>query len=854
MRDSRRNLLHYGFAVLATAAVILVKFVSGRTLGPDSPFLLLLLAPLLSAWYGGVGPGLVATVLSAAATAYFFVEPGSWFGMGGSAWLRVGAFAVEGMAISVVAAGRDRAQRALLAANQRAGEILESITDAFAALDAGFRFTYVNAAAQAGLGMPSAELIGKQVWDLYPYLRGTEVEAQGRRAMKERVSAHLEYYFEPGERWIEIRAFPRKDGGLSVYFRDVTGRHKAEEQLEQLAAIVESSDDAIMSISLDGVILTWNAGAQRLYGYRAEEVVGRHHSILLPPDLSSEIPGLLEKVKRGEPADHLECLLEGKDGRIIPVSVAISPIRDRDGKIWAASKVARDISERKRHEAALAQWEYVFQNAGWGVVLTDPAGAAMESVNPAFAAMHGYEPGELQGRPLADMLAPEARTDLPQHAARANREEHAVYEALHLRKDGSRFPALTDETAFKNPQGAILFRAYYFQDVSERKRLESKMREAQKLESLGVLAGGLAHDFNNLLTGIMGNAGLVLEWLPAESPARPALMNVVRASERAADLTRQMLAYSGKGRFVIREVNLSETVREITGLIRTSIPRKVQLDLNLAEDLPPVEADPSQIQQLIMNLVINGAEAVGENAGAVRVTTGVEDVSAAPLQGYLGMDVLGPGRYVCLEVHDSGVGMDERTKARIFDPFFTTKFTGRGLGLAAVSGIVRSHHGALKVDSAPGAGSTFRVLFPAAPAGVAAKAPVVEARADLRGAGTILVADDEEMVRRTAKAALEHYGYAVVTAENGLQALETVDRMRSGIALVLLDLTMPVMSGEETFERLRALEPGLKVIVTSGHSETEAIRRFGPQGVTSFIQKPFTPARLAEKVKAVLAG
>ncbi len=846
-----RSLWYYAVAILATAFVVLIKSAAGPVLGRESPFLLFLLAPLISAWYGGLGAGLLATALSAAATAYFFGPHQGTISIGAAGWLRVGAFTAEGIVISAIASARDRAQRALLAANQRAGEILESITDAFAALDVNFRFTYVNSAAQAEMGKTSSELIGKRVWDLFPFLAGTELEVQGRRAMAERVSLHLEYYHPPLERWTEIRAYPGKDGGLSVYFRDVTRRHKAQEQVEQLAAIVKFSEDAIISNTLDGVILTWNAGAEKIYGYRADEMIGRNLSVLLPPSRRSEIADLLERVKRGEPVDHWESLRVRKDGAVIPVSVTISPMRDVEGRIWGASNVARDISERKRQETALFKWEYVFQNAGWGVVLTDPAGLLMESVNRAFEAMHGFEPGELPGRALSDLVVPEARADMSQYAARANEEAHVVYEVLHLRKDGSRFPVLTDETAFKGEGGKVLFRAFYFQDVSESKRLETKMREAQKLESLGVLAGGLAHDFNNLLTGIMGNAGMVLEWLPSDSPARPALLNVVRASERAADLTRQMLAYSGKGRFVLQRVDVSDLVREIAELIRTSIPRKVRLEMHLNDRLPPVEADPGQIQQLIMNLVINGAEAIGENPGTVVVRTGVQQVTAKSLLGYMPSEVVG-GAYVFLEVRDTGIGMNEQTRARIFDPFFSTKFTGRGLGLAAVSGIVRSHCGCLKVDSAPGAGSTFRVLLPAVEGPSAAQLREILPRKELVGAETILVADDEEIVRRTAKTALEHYGYSVVLAQNGLEALQIFNGMHSRISLVLLDLTMPVMNGEETLQRLRALEPDVKVIVSSGYNEAETIRRCGGASVTGFIQKPYTPARLAEKIKSVL--
>lgn len=375
----------------------------------------------------------------------------------------------------------------------------------------------------------------------------------------------------------------------------------------------------------------------------------------------------------------------------------------------------------------------------------------------------------------------------------------------------------------------------------ERRDLEEQLRQAQKLESLGLLAGGVAHDFNNLLTGILGNASLVLEMLSPPEPERSMLEDVVRASERAAELTRQLLAYAGKGKFVVQPVHLSEVVREISQLVRSSIPRKVELRMNLPADLPLVEADPSQMQQLVMNLVINAAEAIGDQTGTVEVTTSVRHAGEK-------------GVSVCLRVCDTGCGMDESTRAQIFDPFFTTKFTGRGLGLAAVQGIVRSHDGSVHVNSRPGQGSVFEVCLPAMERYAALwQAPLTaNTPTALSGAGVILVVDDEEIVRRTARATLQRYGYTVVEAENGVEAVDLFRRMGDSVALVLLDLTMPVMSGEETYERLKAIDSSVPVIVSSGYDETEAARRFGGEGVMDFIKKPYVAQKLAEKVKAAM--
>ena len=284
----------------------------------------------------------------------------------------------------------------------------------------------------------------------------------------------------------------------------------------------------------------------------------------------------------------------------------------------------------------------------------------------------------------------------------------------------------------------------------ERKLLEERARQNQRMESLGVLAGGVAHDFNNLLVGIMGNSSLMIDMLPASSPLVPLLSDIVLASQKAADLTRQMLAYAGKGRFVSEPTDLSALVQDIGGLVRTSISRKVQIQLNLTPSLPSIEADPTQIQQLIMNLLINGAEAIGDKAGSVVVTTGVREVDAGEFTSYYTAPEIESGNFVFLEVKDNGCGMDEPTLSRIFEPFFTTKFTGRGLGLAATLGIVRGHQGALKVESEVGNGSTFEILFPATAREPLRKREPPPQQAPRRispGEGHILVVDDEEVVR-----------------------------------------------------------------------------------------------------------
>lgn len=396
------------------------------------------------------------------------------------------------------------------------------------------------------------------------------------------------------------------------------------------------------------------------------------------------------------------------------------------------------------------------------------------------------------------------------------------------------------------------------EDITERKleeqrqkAFERKLQETQKLESLGVLAGGIAHDFNNLLVSILGNIGLVLVDLEPESPVREPVEQIKVAAQRAADLTRQMLAYSGKGRFVMQRINLNSVITEITQLLHVSISKNAQLKFNLMQNLPPIEGDVTQVRQVLMNLIVNASDAIGDRQGTISLTTGTLNADHDYLAGSFMAPELPEGPYAFVEVSDDGVGMDRETQARIFDPFFTTKFTGRGLGLAAVLGIVRGHSGAIKVYSESGQGSVFRVLFPIKDLShEAEKAP--NNTLQPRGNGTVLVIDDEEVVRNVTKRMLARLGYTPLLADDGPSGVETYRANKDEIVCVLLDMTMPRMSGEETLSHLKRINPEVRVLLMSGYSEQEAGNRFNGKGVNAFMQKPYTPQDLQEKLNEVL--
>ena len=487
-----------------------------------------------------------------------------------------------------------------------------------------------------------------------------------------------------------------------------------EEQLSsQLRAVVESSGDAIISKDLNGVIQSWNYGAEQIFGYTAAEVRGKPVSLLIPADREHEEADILERIRRGGRVKHFETIRTRKDGQRIHVSLTVSPIRDRVGQIVGVSDIARDITERRA--------------------------------------------------------------------------------------------------------------------------IEEQLRQTQRLESLGVLAGGLAHHFNNLLTGIVGSASLAMdEDDPME--VRRRLSEILRTGERVALLIRQMLAYAGKGRFVLEPVNLSAEAQEIARLLHASIPENVTLELRLAADLPEVEADRSQIQQIIMNLALNATEAIGARRGTVSITTSARDTDAES--------------QVVLQVTDNGCGMDQETRARIFDPFFSTKFTGRGLGLAAVAGILRAQKGSITVETAPGKGSTFTVVLPAMAMGRADIDPAVQK--EIRGYGHLLVVDDEELTRNLARFALERCGYTVQLASDGRSAMEAFAAAPGAFSAILLDLAATVGEGGQALDRMQQINPGVRVVLSSRYPEAEARGKFGDRPVAGFLQKPYTATALARKMKQAL--
>jgi PAS domain S-box-containing protein len=516
-------------------------------------------------------------------------------------------------------------------------------------------------------------------------------------------------------------------------------------------------------------------------------------------------------------------------GRIYLGGIGIDITGEESARAQAVSilETLRRVEDRSQR---------LFHSALIGVM--ECAGDTITDSNEALLEWLGYSRDEFTARPLNwRTLTPAQYRDRDDEALAELRATGSwrPYEKELLNRDGKPMPVVVGASETRVGQESFIC---FVLNISERKQMESRLLRSQKLESLGLIAGGVAHDFNNLLATIMGNAGLSLDAISREHPAFHPLNEVVIASRRASDLTQQMLAYSGRAHIVIKAVDLSMTVREIGSLLETTISKKIVLKFELAGGLPTIDGDESQLQQIIMNLVINASDAIGEQPGVIVIRTHEET---------------GPDgeRRVCFEVRDSGCGMDEATRQHIFDPFFTTKANGRGLGLAAVLGIVRNHGGTLRVESEPGAGTTFRVAFPAGT--TQAPAPAVPVNIDLGGSETILVADDDEGIRRMTMLALQRLGYKVLLASDGQEAVDVFRAHQNEIAVVLIDWAMPVMNGEEALLRIFEIDPAAKAVMSSGYAETETLQRVGTP-LAGFVQKPYTTARLIRRLRDVIDG
>lgn len=802
---------------------------------------------------------------------------------------------------------RARAEAALEASERTLRSVFDNVPDFVLLTDLAGKVRLINRTSR---GLNTKRLLGTRIVDYVTEAHRPLLEQVMRTVVETGLPQSYEVEGQTedgGTGWYACRMGPIISNGritdLLVVATDVTARKRAEAESravrERYKILAENVRDIIWEIDPSGRFTYVSPSIEALAGVTPAELIGKHVTSVLKKPSAQLAQKLLERALRGEVEEQLfevEHVTKNKGSFWGEISATV--IRDESGGIVAIQGVTRDVTERRRAEetlrsivkgtsGAVGQQFYrslVRRLASALGVRCALLGRLTERDGPAIRTLAVWDTDRhaenfeyaLIGTPCADVMRrgvchyPTAvRESFPNdpllvemgiesYLGTPLRDSTGKVIGILVVMDSKPMHDVRIATSvleiFATRAGAELERE---RAEEERQRIEAQMQHAQKLESLGVLAGGIAHDFNNLLAGIMGYANLAEEELPEGSPARDYLHQIGISTLRAAELTRQMLAYSGKGHFVIGPCNLSEIASEMVQLLKASITKKAVIEFDFDHDLPLIEGDGTQIRQVIMNLITNASDALEDQSGTIRLSTRrvrLDDHESAG--GYL-PDPIHAGEYACIEVSDTGVGMDQETLSKIFDPFFTTKFTGRGLGLAAVLGIVRGHGGAIRVESAPGAGATFRVYFPAAAPSMTAAAPALEAPAapfaPAHNGGAVLVVDDEEVVRAITREVLEKAGFRVLTATNGQEGLAVFRRCADDITAVVLDLTMPYMSGVEALREIRKIRPGVPVLLSSGYTEEEAARKLDGHAPNGFIQKPYRASALLAKLQETLA-
>ena len=566
----------------------------------------------------------------------------------------------------------------------------------------------------------------------------------------------------------------RRCGAINV-FQDVTNSHQADQASRHLAALVESSDDAIITKDLNGIITSWNQAAKNLFGYSEDEIIGKPVTLLIPREHEDEEPDILRRIRQGERIEHYETVRQRKDGSRVEISLTVSPIKNAQGDIIGASKIARDITKRKEAEAALQ----------------------------------------------------EVRNEL----AKANEE---------LEK------RVRERTADLERANAVLL-----DDIEKQKALEEQLRQAQKMESIGTLAGGIAHDFNNVLNIVKGYASAIATHPAVNEEIAEQVAIIDEATGRGVSVVRQLLTLARKTEAHLVSANVNEVISGLGNLLKQTLPKTIDISFELLSKLPIVLADPNQITQALLNLCVNARDAMPKGG---KLTLRTRIVGAAEIKDSAAQ----ASEYVCIEVIDTGMGIEDKVRMRIFEPFFTTKGIGEGtgLGLSIVYGIVKNHNGSIDVVSTPERGATFRIYLPVISAQQSALAhPIDRSQTSIKKQRSrqqiVLLVEDEEMMVLLLKKTLAKNGYTVLVALDGEEALNLFDLHKEEIDIVLLDIGLPKKDGGDVVLKMKKERPDIKVIVSSGYIDPESRANMYRAGVRDFIEKPYTPAEIVEMLDAV---
>ena len=735
-------------------------------------------------------------------------------------------------------------------------QLLDGMMESFVGCDHEWRVTHLNARAEAylsPLGLGRATLLGKNIWYALPGLAGTRFQAEAFRAHAQGTEVELQEFVPGAGRWFSIRLRPTSNG-LVLYGLEVTDGSQVEHALyaseQRYRHLVESIDDVVFRLdSQQRCVDAFGRWLER-EGIEPGALIGRTVREIVGPDMAPVHEEANLRALAGETISYEWNLLTPRGDR--HMQTTLSPLRGSAGEVIGIVGVGRDITQRVESGRELQRWARIFEHAGWGVAIITSTGV-IESLNPAFAAMHGWTVEELRGKPMS-VLAPPGRSEFPRLNPAYDDRGHQVWEAERLRRNGQVFPAMIDATAVKNAEGQVIYYAVNVQDLTERRRAEEQVRQAQKMEAVGRLAGGVAHDFNNMMMIIMGFSDFLLTTLDKADSRWADAEEIRKAAERAMHLTRQLLGF-GRQQLVARTVlSLNEIISGMERMLRPLLGEDIRLVTYLSIGLGGVEADYGQLEQVIMNLALNARDAM---RGGGRLTIETLDVDLPEGYAYrqIGLDIPA-GPYVMLVVSDTGQGMTPEVKARLFEPFFTTKPTTQntGLGLTTVYGIVAQSGGYIWVDSEVGKGTSFKICFPRIDVEEPSPPPPRRPPEELKGSETILLVEDEETVRNVADRVLTGRGYLVHKAANGEEALALARKLETRVDLLLTDVVMPDMGGVELVSRLLELWPDLKVIYMSGYAHGDKLESGSAPVEGSFLQKPFSTAGLTLKVRQVLDG
>jgi len=671
------------------------------------------------------------------------------------------------------------------------------------------------------------------------------------------VSLNMLLGYLAGQEWLTLL---RTGGGLGPMVMLLTGlivgrlrelSLSLSESEARYRAVVENQTEFIVRWRPNGIRTFTNEAYRQYFGLTTEQAHSTDFLSLVATEDRSKVEEKLSRLRSGSVPSEIDIhRVIRPDGSIGWQEWVDQPIYDDSGQIIEFQSVGRDITERKLAEESLQRTNEQMAatlNALPDLMFEVDSESRVYNYHAPHPELLYLPPEDFVGKIMTELLPEGAASVIRMAIDEAAATGHHQGGEYALQTDiGRRFFSLS--IAAKGEPGTPSCRFILLaRDVTESKQAEEALRQSQKIESLGVLAGGIAHDFNNLLTGILGHISLARMRLPADSPGRKSLETAAQTAERAADLTQQLLAYAGKGQVKIAPQNLNKLILENIILLEAAVPKTITLDVQLADELPLIKVDGGQIQQVIMNLIINAAEAYEERQGHVEIRTWAE-ITNHP-QADNDPARLSQSHYVFFSVEDHGKGMDNQTLAHVFDPFFTTKSTGRGLGLSAVSGIIRQHGGNIQVFSKVGKGTTFKVCLPATKEVPVSEIPVpIIPKSE---AVTVLVVDDESVIRSVVTEFLLSLNYTVLTAENGKEGLATFQKYADMIDLVLLDLMMPVMSGRETLTKLRQMRADLPVLLMSGFGEVEVVQQITQHDKVAFLQKPFEFDRLLEAIHAL---